>query len=119
MLFRMRTKEDDIVDEAQCLKNTMARIIATEMKAKDLNQTQLAKLIGMEKSYLSRIMKGKTNISLETMHKIAQALGFKWTLKLSDKNDKSRYNNLWTAILSKQKKGAWTKLDDDILSLAA
>lgn len=119
ILFRMRTKEDDIVDEAQRLKDAIAKTITEKMKAKGLNQTKLAKLIGIEKSYLSRILNGKTNVSLETMYRIAQALGFKWTLALSEKHDKSKYSNLWATALSKQGKAAWTKLDDDVLNLAA
>ena len=41
----------------------------------NLSQGQLAKKIGSDKSYISTIENGKKNITLETMKKLAQALG--------------------------------------------
>jgi len=43
--------------------------------SKGMSQSQLAEKIGSDKSYISTIEHGKKNLTLETMSKLAQALG--------------------------------------------
>ena len=44
------------------------------MKAVGLNQTQLAEKLHVSKSYISQILKGKRNMTLESLVKLAEAL---------------------------------------------
>lgn len=62
-------KELDPVILAQSLREFRMR--------KNLSQTELAEKIGMEKGQLSKIEKGKFNLTLATINKIASALGAK------------------------------------------
>ncbi|HDD05125.1 MAG TPA: XRE family transcriptional regulator [Candidatus Aenigmarchaeota archaeon] len=43
--------------------------------AKGLSQEQLALLAGLNRTYISKIEKAKRNITLETVQKLASALG--------------------------------------------
>ena len=50
------------------------RIIALIKEDKELNQVKLAKALGVEPQYISRIIQGKENLTLKTIYKLSQAL---------------------------------------------
>ncbi len=55
------------------------QIIAARHQAK-LTQTEFAKLLGMTRSYIARIEGGKVSPTVETLNRLARALGKQWRL---------------------------------------
>jgi transcriptional regulator with XRE-family HTH domain len=51
------------------------RVIAAMEEHPDMNQSKLAKAIGVSPQYISKLLKGHQNLSLETISKISEALG--------------------------------------------
>lgn len=45
-----------------------------KMEELHLNQTQLAELMGCSQQYISKVLRGQENLSIETMSKIEQVL---------------------------------------------
>ncbi len=58
-------------------------VIEARMKA-DLTQKQLAKLSGIDQSDISRIERGVANPSVSTLERIAEALGGKLRIEITD-----------------------------------
>jgi|SRR5450432_1291137 len=56
--------------------NIARRILASIEERKDLNQKILAEKIGVKPQYINKVVKGQENLSLETIGKISDALGF-------------------------------------------
>ncbi|HEV2418692.1 MAG TPA: helix-turn-helix transcriptional regulator [Terriglobia bacterium] len=50
------------------------RVRALRMK-KEISQEELAERCGVHRTYMGRIERGETNITLTNIHKIAQGLG--------------------------------------------
>lgn len=55
-------------------RNTELRVL-DEMENKGLTQKEFAQRVGCSQQYISRILKGKENLSIETISKIEAALG--------------------------------------------
>ena len=53
----------------------IAMRVLDEMENKGLTQKEFAQRVGCSQQYISRILKGKENLSLETISKIETALG--------------------------------------------
>ena len=49
--------------------------VLDEMEKKGLTQKEFAQRVGCSQQYISRILKGKENLSIETISKIEAALG--------------------------------------------
>ncbi|MBO5498860.1 MAG: helix-turn-helix transcriptional regulator [Bacteroidales bacterium] len=49
--------------------------ILDEMESKGMTQKEFAEKAGCSQQYISRILKGRENLSLETISKIESALG--------------------------------------------
>ncbi len=58
-------------DDAKKLGENLKKIRAK----KNITQTELAKTLGVDKSFVSNIENGKTNPTLSTITNLAQALG--------------------------------------------
>lgn len=56
------------------MRNTELREL-DEMENKGLTQKEFAQRVGCSQQYISRILKGKENLSIETISKIEAALG--------------------------------------------
>ena len=54
---------------------TIAMRILDEMEKKGMTQKEFAEKAGCSQQYISRILKGRENLSLETISKIETALG--------------------------------------------
>ncbi len=54
--------------------NIARRILAILKDNKELNQTLLAEKIGVKPQYISKVLKGQENLSLETIAKLSAAL---------------------------------------------
>lgn len=61
--------------EYQKLLNRIAFNIKVERTIKRLTQAKLAELIGVHEKYIGVIESGKQNLTLKTLHRIAEALG--------------------------------------------
>ncbi|MBL7196597.1 MAG: helix-turn-helix transcriptional regulator [Candidatus Omnitrophica bacterium] len=64
------------------LSNDIAKIIIDMRKKKGFTQQQLAQITGFSQQMISRIEKGKQNISLTTLKKVADSLGCKVKINL-------------------------------------
>ena len=53
----------------------IAMRVLDEMENKGLTQKEFAHRVGCSQQYISRILKGKENLSIETISKIEAALG--------------------------------------------
>ena len=53
----------------------IAMRVLDEMENKGLTQKEFAQRVGCSQQYISRILKGKENLSIETISKIEAALG--------------------------------------------
>lgn len=53
----------------------IAMIMLDHMEAQKMSQKQLAERMGCSQQYVSKILKGQENLSLETITKIQQTLG--------------------------------------------
>jgi transcriptional regulator with XRE-family HTH domain len=58
-------------DDAKKLGENLKKI----RTKKDITQTELAKILGVDKSFVSNIENGKTNPTLSTITNLAQTLG--------------------------------------------
>ena len=61
------------------------------MQTKGINRTELAKRLGTSPAYVTKILSGTANPSLETMAKIAHALDTKIEIELAE-------NNTWQTV---------------------
>ncbi len=68
--FRLRNKK-----WLRYSSNIARRILAIITDRKDLNQKILAGKIGVKPQYINKVVRGRENLSLETISKISEALG--------------------------------------------
>lgn len=54
---------------------SIAMRILDEMEKNSMTQKEFAEMVGCSQQYISRILKGRENLSLETISKIESALG--------------------------------------------
>jgi transcriptional regulator with XRE-family HTH domain len=64
----------DAAQQKQVKQRFGARLLALR-KAKNMSQEELAFAADLDRSYLSAIERGKRNLSLVNIHRIAEALG--------------------------------------------
>lgn len=62
------------MDEAQLLKNFGIRVRGARL-ALGLSQEKMAFDCGLDRTYVSSVERGKRNVSLVNIHKLASALG--------------------------------------------
>ena len=77
-------KEQDIKDWAQ-YSQWIAAAMSKRMSELGLTQKMLAKKMNCTQQYISKILKGKENMSLDTLSKLEKALGI--TLILDEEYD--------------------------------
>lgn len=65
----------------------LCRFLACAAMEKGLTQTELAKITGIQRSNISRIMSGKMSVNLDTFLKLAQAIGVKVFLESETNED--------------------------------
>lgn len=68
---------DESKDHYLEYSSAIAVEILLEMKKQKINQTDLAKILGVTPQQVSKIVKGKENLTLDTIGKIERALNFK------------------------------------------
>ena len=57
-----------------CYSQHIAMMMLDQMEKLNINKEQLSKLLGCTQEYVSKILKGQENLTLETMAKIEQCL---------------------------------------------
>ena len=57
-----------------CYYQHIAMMMLDQMEKLNINKEQLSKLLGCTQEYVSKILKGQENLTLETMAKIEQCL---------------------------------------------
>jgi len=69
------------------LQGDIAERISKVLKEKEIKQTDLAKMLGMKKSKVSKILAGNANLTLKTICRIESALE-KDVIKVTDSSQK-------------------------------
>lgn len=69
------------------LSTALAAIIKNERKAKDLSQQELADRAGLHRTFISRLERGLTEISVQSLCCVALALGTTTSKLLSDSEE--------------------------------
>jgi len=76
-------KEIQLIKDPLCVK--MGKMIRDARKEQGLSQKDLAKKLGISQQIISRVEKGRENISLATLTNITRALGVKAEISFSPK----------------------------------
>lgn len=61
--------------EAETIQSKLGKSILRWRVSRGMSQETLARLSGIDRSYLSRVETGATNVTLSTIESVAQALG--------------------------------------------
>lgn len=67
------------------VKADVARQILTQMKRQGIRQIDLAERLETSRIYISQILQGKTNFTIESLVKISSALDLELTVRMSAK----------------------------------
>jgi transcriptional regulator with XRE-family HTH domain len=77
------TVESTVEYQIESIAFNIAIQIQKRIREMNLAQKDLAKKLGVSKSYVSQLLKGKSNMTLETLIKVANVLGLKPEINLS------------------------------------
>jgi len=77
-------REEDIYDEAKAEAATrvISWQIAEEMRKRGITKTQMAEQMHTSRAQVDRILKGKGNVTIETLQRAAALIGRKLRLEL-------------------------------------
>lgn len=70
--------------------------LITRLRARNFSQARLAKLLDVKPAYVSRILRGSDNFTLETMVKLAMAVGGKVRVHIADIGAETRFIDVYT-----------------------
>ncbi|MFZ2657865.1 MAG: helix-turn-helix transcriptional regulator [Victivallales bacterium] len=92
--------------EEKLLLDVADKIIA-EMESDDISRVELAKRLGVSPAYITKVLRGHANLTIESLAKIAFALGKKWECSMVDVKEKKNlyfhpHTNRKTAIAEKK-----------------
>ena len=76
--------EQDAEYIAEMMALEFAEEVARRIKSKGISRAQLARDMGVSRAYITRILDAPPNLTLQSIAKIAQALGMKPELRLSN-----------------------------------
>jgi transcriptional regulator with XRE-family HTH domain len=79
-LFQNSEKRPAFIAADTCLR--IAIDIEAMMKKKNINNTQLAKLLDCSKPYITKVLKGDANLTINTLAKLSIALDCELTTRL-------------------------------------
>ncbi|MFW6118996.1 MAG: helix-turn-helix domain-containing protein [Planctomycetota bacterium] len=74
--------KDDPVYRAECLYNDITAQILDHMRANDISRAELARRMNVSEAYVSRLFGETRNFTLETLGKLAVALGIELDIRL-------------------------------------
>ena len=84
-MFRELEQAGDLYVE--WAKIDVAEQISLAMKRRDVNKAKLARLLGKSRAYVTQILQGDANFTIESLVKIARALECELDLKITPKQD--------------------------------
>jgi transcriptional regulator with XRE-family HTH domain len=76
-----RSRDDYWIEDA-ILQFTMQ--LHEQMQKQGISKTELASRIGVSQPYVTRILKGRDNLTIATMVKLARAVGLKMQISLDE-----------------------------------
>lgn len=85
--FRERLEEKAESDwkfQASVFSLEFAEAIAKQLDRKDMSRAQLAKALGTSRAYVTQLLKGKTNLTVETLYKICHAVDIQPNIALTE-----------------------------------
>lgn len=82
--FKNAEKRPSYVSAKTCLK--IAKNIERVMEEKNINNAALAELLGCSKPYITKILRGDANLTIETLAKLSIALDCEPVVELKQKN---------------------------------
>lgn len=89
-------KKNEILDDARdrMLFDTMEEL-ATAMRLHGVTQIELARRLGTTRSSISRMMSGRQNTTLATLHAAFHALGYQMQVKAEGMNVPAKVRKQW------------------------
>jgi transcriptional regulator with XRE-family HTH domain len=72
--------------------------VVARMEAEDVSNTELAKRLDASPAYVTKVLRGSTNFTLETMVKIARALNADVRVHLQPVGTKTQWLDVWDAL---------------------
>jgi len=63
------------------------------MQKKNIKSSELARLIGKSPAYITKVLRGDTNYTIETLYKLSNAVGCKIEINIVD--EESKQNEKW------------------------
>ncbi|MFO7957189.1 MAG: helix-turn-helix transcriptional regulator [Candidatus Brocadiia bacterium] len=76
--------KDDPAYRAECLYNDITAQILDHMRANDISRAELARRMNVSEAYVSRLFAETRNFTLETLGKLAVALGIEFCVIVRD-----------------------------------
>jgi len=76
-----RSRDDYWIEDA-ILQFTMQ--LHEQMQKQSISKTELASRLGVSQPYVTRILKGRDNLTIATMVKLARAVGLKMQISLGE-----------------------------------
>ena len=84
-LFREARKRDEYWVEDATVSFTSQ--LYSIMRRKGISATALAEKLGVTQPYITRVLKGRDNLTIATMVKLARAVGVRFQISLLDEMD--------------------------------
>lgn len=82
-----KARKNGLTYQVESAKQDFMISVNTFMKSGTISKAQLASSIGCSQSYITKVMKGEANFTIETMVKISNALNAKLCIHLAHRND--------------------------------
>ncbi|HDQ99126.1 MAG TPA: XRE family transcriptional regulator [candidate division WOR-3 bacterium] len=79
--------EQDPAYQVECLKLVFGEDVGRLMEERGINQAELARRLGVSRAYVTRLFHGTFNPTVETLAKVALALGARVELRLVSKDE--------------------------------
>lgn len=95
--------------EAEGLKLKVADTLIEKMEGQNMSRSELAAEVGVTPAYITKVLRGYANLSLETLAKFAFALGCRWETVMIPLEAKA---DLW-AILEYKETEPSSNIEDD------
>ena len=102
---RIDELENTIENKIESVAFDISVQIYKQMKKLGINKKELAEKLNVSKSYITQLLKGKSNMTIETLIKVAEALGMTLQIKLVEKtvNTEVDIQNYKNSTLRKSK----------------
>jgi transcriptional regulator with XRE-family HTH domain len=74
------------VDEAETIKLEFAVAVDKAIKNKSMTRKEIAEILSTSPAWVTKVLRGDVNLTIESMSKLAQAVGYALSIKLEPKN---------------------------------